>query len=107
MAVAALDDEDAFVRFAARRARCPADQRTERLLGLHRSAQERGTWVEADGSRWVNTGDTARQDADGYFWLTGRKKEIIIRGGHTSTRRASRKCCTSIRPSHSPPPWAA
>lgn len=36
-------------------------------------------WI-ADG--WFNTGDMGRKDGQGYFWLTGRTKELIIRGGH-------------------------
>ena len=41
-----------------------------------------GLWIDIDGERWLNTGDLGRQDANGYFWLAGRKKELIIRGGH-------------------------
>jgi fatty-acyl-CoA synthase len=41
-----------------------------------------GVFIDIDGERWLNTGDLGRRDANGYFWLAGRKKELIIRGGH-------------------------
>jgi fatty-acyl-CoA synthase len=42
-----------------------------------------GLWDNtSEGGPWLHTGDLGRQDAEGYFYLTGRKKELIIRGGH-------------------------
>lgn len=47
--------------------------------GYLEEAANRSIWA-APG--WLNTGDLARIDAQNCVWLTGRQKDLIIRGGH-------------------------
>lgn len=84
MKVVMLDDQGAYLRDAGiDEVGVLAISGPNVFAGYRVDAQNHGLWIDRqDGRRWLNTGDLGRQDAQGYFWLTGRKKELIIRGGH-------------------------
>ena len=48
----------------------------------------KGYWNRPDATAaavrdgWFHTGDVARMDGDGYFFIVGRQKDLIIRGGY-------------------------
>ncbi len=47
----------------------------------------RGYWRDPEGSaelmrgEWIATGDLGYRDAEGYYWIVDRKKDVIISGG--------------------------
>ena len=47
------------------------------FVGYLKRPERHGT----DGDGWFETGDNARMDGDGYIRISGRSKDIIIRGG--------------------------
>jgi long-chain acyl-CoA synthetase len=49
------------------------------MLGYYREPEQTAAAMRPGG--WLNTGDMARQDADGALFIVGRTKELIIRSG--------------------------
>jgi long-chain acyl-CoA synthetase len=50
------------------------------MKGYWRRADATAAAIDADG--WFKTGDIARVDEDGYFFIVDRKKDLVIRGGY-------------------------
>jgi len=51
------------------------------MAGYYRMPEAMAEAVDADG--WYHSGDMASRDSDGYHRITGRIKDIILRGGET------------------------
>ncbi|MCF0135940.1 MAG: AMP-binding protein [Lachnospiraceae bacterium] len=49
------------------------------MKGYYKMPKATAETIDADG--WLHTGDIAREDEEGYFYITGRLKDMIIRGG--------------------------
>ena len=49
------------------------------MKGYWRRPDATAEAIDSDG--WFKTGDVARVDEDGYFFIVDRKKELVIRGG--------------------------
>jgi len=78
--VVQLDDSGRYLRDCASDEIGHVIMRGPQVIpGYLEVAHNEALWV-ADG--WLNTGDLGRQDGDGYLWITGRAKDVIIRGGH-------------------------
>ncbi len=55
------------------------------MLGYYKDEEKTRATFTADG--WLRTGDVGYQDEDGYFYITGRAKELIIKGGENIAPR--------------------
>jgi long-chain acyl-CoA synthetase len=55
------------------------------MKGYYNNVEETAKTIDADG--WLHTGDIARMDAEGYFYIVDRKKDLIIASGYNIVPR--------------------
>jgi len=55
------------------------------MKGYYKDPAATAAVLSSDG--WLRTGDLAYKDEDGYFFIAGRAKELIIKGGENITPR--------------------
>jgi acyl-CoA synthetase (AMP-forming)/AMP-acid ligase II len=55
------------------------------MLGYFKSPEATAAAIRGDG--WLATGDLGYRDADGFYFITGRLKELIIKGGENIAPR--------------------
>jgi len=55
------------------------------MKGYYRAPEATARALEPDG--WLHTGDLGYMDADGFVFVTGRLKELIIKGGENIAPR--------------------
>ena len=65
------------------------------MKGYYKMPEATAEAIDDEG--WLHTGDLAVMDENGYFRITGRLKDMIIRGGKTFTPGRSRNFSTRIR----------
>jgi long-chain acyl-CoA synthetase len=55
------------------------------MIGYYRNAELTAQAVSPDG--WLATGDLGYRDSEGFYFITGRRKELIIKGGENIAPR--------------------
>jgi acyl-CoA synthetase (AMP-forming)/AMP-acid ligase II len=55
------------------------------MAGYYRDPELSARLISADG--WLATGDLGYRDSDGFYFITGRRKELIIKGGENIAPR--------------------
>ena len=81
MRIVSLDDEETDVAVGETGELLMAGPNI--MVGYHQMPGETTNALrEKDGKRWLYTGDIARMDEEGYFYIVDRKKDMALIGGY-------------------------